>query len=207
MTADPIPEQAQPPPASILRGSQDQNPRGIGVLAVIAEDFRTHGKRWGAPGFWAVALHRFGNWRMRVKGPLRAPLTIVYRTAYQAIRWGWGIELPYDVKLGRRVYLEHHGSLNLGARSIGDDVVFRRAAAVGVVRGGAPDDDKPVIEDRVEIGPRACVVGPITVGHDSLVCANSIVAVSVPPHSTVLGVPGRLVDREMVEPGGKRPGR
>lgn len=196
MTPDAPPETAAPVP----RGSRDQNPPGLGLLALIAEDFRTHGGRLGAAGFWAVALHRVGNWRMGVRRPLRPPLTALYRAGFVAIRWGWGIELPYDVKLGRRVYLEHHGAMHLGARSIGDDVVFRRGASVGVLRAGSPEDDKPVIEDRVEIGPRACVVGPITVGHDTLVGPSSIVAVDVPPHSTVLGVPGRLVERQALEP-------
>ena len=120
-------------------------------------------------------------------------MTVLYRSAFGALRWGWGIDLPYDVKLGRRVRIERHGAIVIGAQSIGDDVVFRGSAIVGVMRRGA-EHAKPTIEARVEIGPRACLVGDITIGHDSVICANTVVPMNVPPHATVLGVPGRLVD-------------
>jgi serine O-acetyltransferase len=174
----------------VEKGVLDQNPPGIGFLPLLVEDFETHGRHWTAPGFWAVAIHRFGNRRMGIEHKLlRAPLTLAYRTGFQLVRLLFGIEL------GRRVRLDHHGSITIGARSIGNDVVIRGAVATGVLRRGG-GDEKPVIEDRVELGPRSCVVGAVTIGHDTLVCANTVVPVSVPPHSTVLGVPGRLVNLE-----------
>jgi len=182
-----------PRPPTAPRGSRDENPADIGLLALLREDLRTHGGRLSRPGFWAVAVHRFGNWRMGVRKPLRAPLTLIYRAAFQAIRLGFGIDLPYDTRLGRRVRIEHHGCVVVGARSIGNDVVIRHSAILGVARRDA-EDDKPTIEDGVEIGPRACVFGAVTVGAHSLVCANTVVPMDVPSHSTVLGVPGRLVD-------------
>ena len=106
----------------------------------------------------------------------------------------WGIDLPYNVKLGRRVRFEHHGGVVIGARGIGNDVVFRSTASVGIIRRGAALDAKPLIEDRVEIGPRACLVGPITIGRDSVIGPNTVVAINVMPGATVLGVPGRMVD-------------
>lgn len=187
---------ASSPPAggdAALRGARDENPKDIGLAALLAEDFRTHGSRPTAPGFLAVAVHRFGNWRMGVRKPFRAPLTLLYRGAFQAVRLGFGIDLPYDTKLGRRVRIDHHGAVVIGARSIGNDVVFRHGAVLGVMRREA-DNDKPIIEDGVEIGPRACVLGAVTVGHHSLICANTVVPINVPPGSTVLGVPARLVD-------------
>jgi serine O-acetyltransferase len=200
-------EAASPPDAP--RGSRDENPPDIGWLALLREDLRTYDGQLTAPGFWAVAVHRFGNWRMGVPRPLRPPFTLLYRAAFQAIRLGFGIDLPYDTKLGRRVRIEHHGAVVVGARSVGNDVVIRHSAILGVAKRQSRDDDKPVIEDGVEIGPRACVLGAITVGARSLVCANTVVPMSVPPGSTVLGVPGRLVDLAQhtgpaVEPGARR---
>jgi serine O-acetyltransferase len=186
----PAPRPLEPAPP---RGSRDENPTDIGWFALVAEDLRTHGGRVSAPGFWAVAVHRFGNWRMGVRKPLRAPLTTLYRAAFQAVRLGFGIDLPYDTRLGRRVRIDHHGTVVIGARSIGNDVVIRHSAILGVTRRDA-GGGKPVIEDGVELGPRACVIGAVTIGHHSLVCANTVVSISVPPRSTVLGVPGRLVD-------------
>jgi serine O-acetyltransferase len=192
--AAPLTPPEVPTLADESRGTRDENPSDIGWLALLREDLRTHEGRLSAPGFWAVAVHRFGNRRMRVPRPLRPPFTLLYRAAFQLVRLGFGIDLPYDTRLGRRVRIEHHGAVVVGARSIGDDVVIRHSAILGVAKRQSRDDDKPIIEDGVEIGPRACVLGAITVGARSLVCANTVVPMSVPPGSTVLGVPGRLVD-------------
>lgn len=188
-------EDSADPPVVVpaVRGGRDENPTDIPLPALLREDFRTHGSRVTSPGFWAVAVHRFGNWRMGVGKPLRAPLTLLYRGAFQAVRLGFGIDLPYDTKLGRRVRIDHHGAVVIGARSIGNDVVFRHSAILGVLRREG-ENDKPIIEDGVEIGPGACVLGAVTVGHHTLICANTVVPINVPPHSTVLGVPTRLVD-------------
>ena len=59
--------------APLPRGDRDENPRGIGLLALLAEDYRTHDRKIEA-GFLAVAVHRLGNARMRVRFKLlRAP--------------------------------------------------------------------------------------------------------------------------------------
>jgi serine O-acetyltransferase len=71
--------------------------------------------------------------------------------------------------------------------------VIRHSVVIGVLRRG-DGDDKPTIGDRVELGPRACVVGGVTIGDDSFVCANTVVPINVPARSTVLGVPARIVD-------------
>jgi serine O-acetyltransferase len=52
---------------------------------------------------------------------------------------------------------------------------------------------RPTIEDRVEIGTGACILGDVTIGHDSVVGANAVVVHSFPPHSTIAGVPARAL--------------
>jgi len=174
-------------------GTECQNPANIGLISLILEDFETHERRLSSPGFWALAVHRFGNWRMSVPSKiLRAPLTAVYSTAFQAVRSVWGIDVSYVVKVGRRVRFDHHGALMIGAVSVGDDVIFRHSATVGVLQRNA-NDDKPVIGDRVEIGPRACIVGNVTIGSDTVIGPNTVVPANIPPGSTILGVPGRIV--------------
>jgi serine O-acetyltransferase len=79
----------------------------------------------------------------------------------------------------------------LTARSIGNDVHIRHDTTFGPVRAG--DDALPVIQDRADIGSGVCVLGEITVGHDAMVGANSVVMKSVPPRAMVLGVPARIV--------------
>src|SRR5688500_6547738 len=110
----------------LSRGDRNDNPDDIGFLELLAEDLRTHDNDPLEPGFWAVAVHRFGNWRMSFKKKIvRAPMTAMYRVLYRAVTVGVGIDLPYTTKLGRRVRLWHHGGMVLGAREIGDDVHLR----------------------------------------------------------------------------------
>jgi len=182
-----------PTPAELPRGDENINPPGIGVVELISEDFETHDRDLLEPGFWAVAMHRFGNWRMDVRPKaLRAPLSLVYKVGFTSINWFWGIDLGYTVKLGRRVRLWHHGGMVLTAKSIGDDVVIRHNTTLGIAR--THDVTKrPTIGDRVDIGTGVCILGDISIGHDSVVGANAVVTKSFPPNSTLVGIPARCV--------------
>jgi serine O-acetyltransferase len=176
------------------RGDKNENPKGIGLFALLAEDYRTYDRNPLEPGFWAVAVHRFGNWRMGLSPKvLRAPCTILYRTLATSVNLGFGIKLDYTVKLGRRVRIWHHGGMVLGARSIGDDVHIRQNTTFGVARRGDHRSQKPIIEDRVDIGCGAVIVGPITIGHDSQIGANAVVLKDVPPYSVCVGVPAKVI--------------
>ena len=115
------------------RGTRNMNPPEISFVNLLREDFRTHGHDLLAPGFWAVALHRFGNLRMDFPRPLRVPATVVYRTGSRALDLLCGIDLSYTVKLGRRVRIWYHGGMRLGARAIGSDVHIRHNTTFGLV--------------------------------------------------------------------------
>src|ERR1700733_9485031 len=74
-------------------------PDGMGLLAIIREDWNAHGRDWTLPGFRAVAAHRFGVWRMGIRpGVLRFPFSVFYRMLYRRARNHYGIELPFSVK-------------------------------------------------------------------------------------------------------------
>ena len=180
------------PKADVAIGDTNMNPGGVGLLSLLAEDFRTHGRSVLSPGFWTLAVHRFGNWRMSIGTKLlRAPMTAVYRTAYRGAVALWGIDLPYNVKVGRRVRLGHHGCMVLGAGEIGDDVVIQHSVTFGLPRRN--ETKVPHIGNRVEIGPGACIVGGIRVGDGSYVGANTVVNRDLPENSVVLGIPMRFV--------------
>jgi serine O-acetyltransferase len=95
-----------------------------------------------------------------------------------------GIKLDYTVKVGRRVCIEHFGGMILGAHSIGNDVVIRQNTTFGV-RRREPPFLKPVIEDGCELGPGVVIVGPVTIGRNSVIGANSVISRDVPPASFV----------------------
>ena len=180
-------------PVNVAIGDTNSNPTGVGLLSLLAEDFRTNGRDLLSPGFWTLSVHRFGNWRMSLKAKLlRAPMTAAYCIAYRSMVALWGIELPYNVKVGRRVRLGHHGCMVLGASEIGDDVVIQHSVTMGLSRRNATE--VPTIGNRVEIGPGACIVGNIRVGDGSYIGANTVVSRDVPENSAVLGIPMRFVN-------------
>jgi len=185
---------ADPPPshdAPAAKGDRNQNPRGIGLRQLIAEDFRTHDRMLSEPGFWVVALHRLANARMDVRPrAVRAPMTLAYLVTERLVNWVWGIQLPYTVRLGRRVRIWHHGGTVLGARAIGDDVHIRHNTTFGVLTRGE-NAAKPIIGNRVDVGVGAVILGPVTVGDDAVVGPNSVVLRHVPPGTVVMGVPAR----------------
>jgi serine O-acetyltransferase len=173
------------------RGDHNENPRGVGLWALLAEDYRTHDRRLLEPGFWAVAIHRFGNARMGIRPKLlRAPFSLLYGLLFTVVNWMWGIDLPYTTRLGRRVRIWHHGGIVLGARAIGDDVHIRHNTTLGILSRSEPAA-KPIVGDRVDIGVGACILGAVTVGNDSVIGANSVVIRDLPPRSVVMGVPAR----------------
>jgi serine O-acetyltransferase len=167
-------------------GLFDRNPEGVSFWQLIKEDYLTHESEFFSQGFWAVAVHRFGNWRMGIRSRLlRLPLSLLYKVLVKCVEWFCGISLSYTVLLGRRVRIWHQGGMVLGALSIGSDVHIRQNVTFGVRRRGDPRWLKPTIEDRCDIGAGAVIVGGITIGHDSMIGANVVVATDVPPHSLV----------------------
>jgi len=178
--------------ANTRPGSRNSNPTDIGFLALLAEDLRTHGGNLFEQGFWAVATHRFGNWRMSVPRMLRFPFTLLYRFGFKWVEWTCGITLPYTVTLGRRVRIWHHSGMVLHAERIGDDVHIRQNTTFGIARKDALHQ-LPVIEDRVDLGCGVAVLGPVTIGHDSIIGANAVVVKDVPPGSLAVGVPAKII--------------
>jgi serine O-acetyltransferase len=177
-------------------GDENHNPENMTLLELIREDFRTNGSSL-TPGFLALAIHRFGNWRMDVRfKPARAPLTLLYRGAHWTSTTLWGIDIPYITKLGRRIRIDHHGAVYIGAWSVGDDAIIRHSVTVGLVRRDSRRS--PIIGNRVELGPGACVVGDISVGNDCYVGPNTVLADSLPDGMAAIGVPARQVSKEQL---------
>lgn len=183
----------KPVPPDWARGDRNNNPQGLGLLVLLREDLRVHDGNLLEQGFWAVAVHRLGNWRMSIRPRLvRFPFSLLYKTLYKWVEWTCGISLPYTVRLGRRVRIWHHSGMILHARSIGDDVHIRQNTTFGVART-SQNYQLPVIEDRVDIGCGVAILGSVTVGHDSVIGANAVVLADIPPCSIAVGVPARVI--------------
>lgn len=177
------------------RGDSNCNPPDLSFLQLLAEDLRTHDGDLFEQGFWAVAVHRFGNWRMGFRWKVfRAPLTFLYCILFKCVECLGGITLPFTVRLGRRVRIWHHGGMILHARSIGDDCHIRHNSTFGVARR---DQNRaiPTIGDRVDIGCGVCVLGNVRIGNDSVIGANAVVLIDVPPSSLAVGVPAVIRQR------------
>lgn len=116
----------------------------------------------------------------------------MYRVLRAWVNGFLGIDLPYTVRLGRRVRIWHHGGMVLGARAIGDDVHIRHNTTFGVLNRREVAN-KPIIGNRVDIGAGACVMGAVTVGDDCVIGPNSVVLRDVEQASIVMGNPARRV--------------
>ncbi len=142
------------------------------------------------PGFHAVLLHRLGHWLWQRR------FTTLARFVSHVARFLTGIEIHPGAKIGRRFFIDHGMGVVIGETSeIGDDVTIYQ----GVTLGGTSTERikrHPTIEDSVTIFSGAAVLGPVTVGRHSRVGAGSVLVHSVPPHSTVVGIPGRVVKGE-----------
>lgn len=167
----------------------------LSTFELISEDFATYQRSLTEPGLWAVVVHRIGSRAQRLRNPIaRAVVQRCQRAMAQGVDWVWGIRFGEGTELGRRVRIWHSGCMQLDARAIGDDVHIRHDTTLGGVRvlDNGPEQ-WPTIEDRVDLGVGVSVLGPVRVGHDSFVAANSLVLKSVAPNTTVLGVPARVV--------------
>ena len=164
------------------------------MFALIKEDWIAHGRDWTRPGFRAIAAHRFGVWRMSVRPKiLRAPFSILYRMMFRRCRNGYGIEVPYSAKIGRRVVIEHQSGIVIhGHCEIGDECVIRQGCTLGNKTLDRPFD-APKLGKRVNVGAGAKILGAVTVGDGAVIGANSVVLKDVPPGFIAVGIPAMNV--------------
>jgi len=142
------------------------------------------------PGIHALVLHRVAHWMWLRE--LRLPARILSAVS----RFLTGIEIHPGAKIGRRCFIDHGMGVVIGETTdIGNDVLIYQGVSLG---GTSLKKGKrhPTIEDFVVVGLGSTVLGPVTIGRHSRVGAGSVVVSSVPPHSTVVGVPGRIVREE-----------
>lgn len=168
----------------------------------IHEDWIAHGQDWTKPGFRAVAVQRFGVWRMQVQLKiLRAPLSWMYRAMYRHVRNVYGIDLPYTVQLGRRVVIEHQSGIIIhGDSRIGDDCILRQGVTLGNRYLERPLE-APQLGQRVNVGAGAKILGSVQIGDNANIGANAVVLQDIPSGQTAVGIPARLLKAEPLSEG------
>lgn len=155
----------------------------------IRSDFQAHGRDWGAQGFWAMCIYRFGRWRYTIRPRwLRKPFSLVYKLLFKFVQIITGIELPCEAVVGRNFVIDHHGGVIVsGYARFGDNCRIRCGVVVGLAHVDEPC--APVIGDNVDIGAGAKVLGAIKIGDNVRIGANAVVVRDVPDNYTAVGVP------------------
>ena len=141
------------------------------------------------PGVKAVCYHRGAHWCYEHK------LMFLARMISQMGRHRTGIEIHPGAKIGKRLVIDHGMGIVIGETAeIGDDCLIYHAVTLG---GTGKDSGKrhPTIGNNVLIGTGAKVLGPFKVGDNSRIAANSVVLSEIPPDSTAVGIPARVVKR------------
>lgn len=141
------------------------------------------------PGLKAIRMHRRANWLWRHNHKFWARYV-----SQRAVR-KTGIEIHPAAKIGRRFFIDHGTGVVIGETAeIGDDVTLYQGVTLG---GTGKDTGKrhPTIGNGVLIGAGAKVLGPFKVGDNSNIAAGAVVLEEIPPDSTAVGVPARVVKR------------
>jgi len=138
-------------------------------------------------GFHALLFHRLGHWLLKHRIPF------IPRAMSQFARFLTGIEIHPGAKIGSGLFIDHGMGVVIGETSeIGDHVTLFQGVTLGGT-GKQRGKRHPTIGNHVVVGAGAKVLGPITVGDYVKIGANSVVLQDVPDHSTVVGIPGRIV--------------
>ena len=162
---------------SDIRAVFDRDPAARSKLEVI----------FCYPGLHAVWFHRLSHWFWKKE------LWFCGRFTSHLGRFLTGIEIHPGATIGSGFFIDHGMGVVIGETAeIGENVTLYHGVTLG---GMSWEKEKrhPTLMDNVVIGSGAKILGPFMVGKDSKVGSNSVVVKEVPPNSTVVGIPGRVV--------------
>jgi serine O-acetyltransferase len=162
-----------------IQAVKDRDPAATSAVSVL----------FNYPGLHAIWMHRttFWLWKHGRRG--------FARWLSQVARFLTGVEIHPGAVIGERFFIDHGMGVVIGETTIiGDDVTLYQGVTLGGT-GKETGKRHPTLQDCVVVGVGASVLGNITVGHGSKVGGGAVVIDDVPPHSTVVGVPGRVVMR------------
>ncbi|WP_280772103.1 serine O-acetyltransferase [Salipaludibacillus daqingensis] len=146
-------------------------------------------------GVHAVWSHRLNHWLWNKK------LFFLARFLSQVSRFFTGIEIHPGAKIGQRLFIDHGMGVVIGETcEIGNNVTIFQGVTLGGT-GKEKGKRHPTLEDYVLVATGAKVLGSMRIGKNARIGAGSVVLKEVPPNSTVVGIPGRIVVRDGVKVG------
>jgi len=160
---------------------------------LLCEDARTNGQVT-KPGFHALAVHRFGVWRLQLRGLPRLAADLAYRIGYVFVRNVYGIELFYTTQIGRRFEIGHQGGIVIHPRSvIGDDCSIHQNVTLGAAKDQDWETQAPILRNGVALAAGVVVIGKVTIGEGARIGPNCVVTTNVPPGAIVFVAPPRMI--------------
>lgn len=175
----------------------------MGMIRFIKEEIQVIKERDAAiktplevflyPSFKAIIRHRIAH-KLYLKKHYFLSRWFSQRTARKT-----GIEIHPGAVIGKGLFIDHGHGVVIGETAIiGDNVTLYQGVTLGGT-GKEKGKRHPTIGDNVMISAGAKVLGSFTVGENSKIGAGSVVLSEVPPNSTVVGVPGRVVKRDNIK--------
>lgn len=143
-------------------------------------------------GFHAVLAYRIAH-ILQKKGR-----RVAARAISQYARFLTGIEIHPGATIGASLFIDHGSGVVIGETAIiGDNVTLYQGVTLGGT-GKHTGKRHPTLGNNVMVGAGAKVLGPITIGDNSKIAAGAVVLGNVPPDSTAVGIPARIVKQNGV---------
>ena len=138
------------------------------------------------PGFHAIQAHRIAHFLYRHK------FYVLARLISQIARFCTGVEIHPGAEIGAGVFIDHGAGVVIGETAVvKDNVTMYQGVVLGDWQGKGKRH--PTIEENVVLAAGAMVLGSFTVGANSRIGAGAVVLQEIPPNSTAVGVPARVV--------------
>lgn len=145
------------------------------------------------PGLQALLLHRFSHWLYNLGLPL------IPRLMSHLGRFFTGIEIHPGANIGKGVFIDHGMGVVIGETAIlGDYCLIYQGVTLGGT-GKQSGKRHPTLGENVVVGAGAKVLGNLLIGNNVRIGAGSVVLRDVPSECTVVGIPGRVVNRSGVK--------
>ena len=143
-----------------------------------------------SPGLKALVYHRISHRLFNKNRKLFA------RLSSQRARRITGIEIHPGAKVGEKLFIDHGMGIVIGETAeIGNNVTIFHGVTLGGIGGEKDEKRHPTVEDDVVIGAGAKILGPITIAKGAKIGANSVVLKDVPPYTTAVGAPARIIEK------------